>query len=413
MFILLQKPSRYFAVLVVPYLILLASNESHLHSRLRDIEYRDGSLSVPIRHNNSTLAITLATHTKERIQTRENASSNRFLAKVLNNSLVDDGGRCGYSQPHCDRKKALASYRSYKFRKAYTESVLLKSQLPCSCLSAMQSLTMCCQKAVIVVHKMGITAIQDLTRDYFKSQLHESIATPEIMHDHTSGRLFEREFFNPFISDYRHVVVTRDWYDSMISGYLYHKAGKECWLDWYGRPGHEGWLLNNSDEDWELRLLHHNTGVFSRHPWRPGNGRDLCTYLVEESEEEGLRVYATWSMVTYMQPLLKFRRRRLQSEMTTAGRTIFVCYEQLVDPKTFSFTVFEMFKWLHPRLMPLYNASKMNATYQGGHASDQDPTLRIRLRKILSSLDTAFFDGAIRKGSAVFGCGTNSNADPV
>ena len=48
------------------------------------------------------------------------------------------------------------------------------------------------------------------------------------------GKLFEDEYRFPFTGDYRHVVVTRNWYDAIISGYLYHKSCKERWLDWFG-----------------------------------------------------------------------------------------------------------------------------------------------------------------------------------
>ena len=38
------------------------------------------------------------------------------------------------------------------------------------------------------------------------------------------------------IKDYRDVIVTRNIYESIASGYLYHKTGKECWLSSHGLP---------------------------------------------------------------------------------------------------------------------------------------------------------------------------------
>jgi hypothetical protein len=87
------------------------------------------------------------------------------------------------------------------------------------------------------------------------------------------------------------------------------------------------------------------------------------------------------------------------------NRTMFLCYEQLVNQETYSSTVFSIYRWLHPIQMPWFNVSSPNFTYYGGHASDQDPKLRIRLRKTLLRLDTEIFGGTIRQGSAAFGCG--------
>jgi hypothetical protein len=253
---------------------------------------------------------------------------------------------------------------------------------------------------------MGITAVRDLVTDYFGRRLFANIERPQIMSDHLYGRRFEYEFVHPFDEDYRHVVVSRNWYNTIISGYLYHKAGKECWLDLYGKPEQGGWLLNNTEEHWELRLLHHNLTTFQNRPWRPGNGRDLCRYLAEESEEEGLRVYTTWALVSFINPLLQFRRQRLGFERREKrNRTMFVCYEQLVNPKTHSSTAFSIYRWLYPNKMPTFNISSPNNTYQGGHASDANPVLRARLHEILSKIDLEFFNFTIRKGSTEFGCG--------
>ena len=40
------------------------------------------------------------------------------------------------------------------------------------------------------------------------------------------------------------VVFARNVVESVVSGYLYHKSGKECWLDSNGRPG-SSWMARN------------------------------------------------------------------------------------------------------------------------------------------------------------------------
>ena len=390
--LLLHKSWLSLAILTVPCCVLFVSNEKHLRLNLQEKDRLDELLVVPSDELNLT-AVEIAF---EQSQTE------------LPLPDADKEWRCGYSQPHCNRTKAEAQYRKHVVRKVFAINEIraqLKASNRCSCQSAMSGAYFCCQKAMIVVHKMGLTAVQDLKNEFFKKLLFARVTTVEIMSDHTIGRRFEYEFLQPFAADYRHVVVTRNWYDSIISGYLYHKAGKECWLNWFGQPGHDGWLLKNSDEDWERRLRHSNNTLIQRLRWHPGNGRDLCQFLAEESEEDGLRVYAAWALASYMHPLLDFRHRRLEFErQEKLNRTMFLCYEQLANPGSYSSTVFSIYQWLHPSKIPLLNASNPNLTYQGGHASDHDPQLRIRLRKALATLDTDFFNGAITAGSAEFGC---------
>ena len=41
-------------------------------------------------------------------------------------------------------------------------------------------------------------------------------------------------------TDYRHVVIVRNMFESIVSGFLYHKSGHECWLSFNGQKnGHE------------------------------------------------------------------------------------------------------------------------------------------------------------------------------
>ncbi len=258
----------------------------------------------------------------------------------------------------------------------------------CSCVDDFSSVY-CCQRAIIGVYNMGLTEV-DQAR--FQLVLHE-VAAPEIMADHKYGRLFEAAFVTPLI-DYRHVVVTRNWYDTIVSGYLHHKSGRDCWLDWLGNAGHRGWLLNNTRENWEHRLLNK-----THLPWWPaGNGRDLCRYLSEESEEVGLRVFTAWVMTTFMDPLLSFRRRRQEAELLQGwNRTMFICYEEMLKLDSDSAT--NLYFWFFPNrtLTRSIRAPKYRMQIL-------EPTSRSRLYEMVSKIDTNFYHGAIATGSAEFGC---------
>jgi hypothetical protein len=276
----------------------------------------------------------------------------------------------------------------------------------------------CCQRAVLRVHKMGIMAVQSWKDEYFGPILRRDLPIPEITSHRTLGSQFRMMKDKPIRDgDYRHVVVTRNWYDALISGYLYHKSGKECWLNYFGRPSYRGWLLENKQEDWEQRLLNPSIDTnmsFYRSvinmTWNPGNGRNLCRYLIDEPEEMGLRVYIAWSMDLYMYPLLDFQTRRQEQELQNGrNRTKYVCYEQFTNPNTQSDVYHDMSQWLLPDRNLTFNRLKTTSAAtekrRTDHASDTDPKLRERMHAMMRKLDTDVFGGAIASSNAQFGCG--------
>ena len=88
--------------------------------------------------------------------------------------------------------------------------------------------------------------------------------------------------------DYRDVIILRNIYDSIISGYLYHLEGKECWLDWYGND--RSWDTNlfpsYHTKRWMcyIDILSQRTRVYDT----------LCHCLANSTEEDGIRVYIDW-----------------------------------------------------------------------------------------------------------------------
>lgn len=260
----------------------------------------------------------------------------------------------------------------------------------CSCVDDFSSIY-CCQRAIIGVYNMGLSVVDELR---YQLRL-KDVAAPEIMAEHRFGRLFEAAFVSPPM-DYRHVVVTRNWYDAIVSGYIHHKSGRDCWLDSFGNPGHKGWLLNNTRENWEQRLLNKTQPW-----WPPGNGRDLCTYLAVESEEVGLRVFTAWAMSSFMLPLSNFRRLRQEVEVTKGWkRTKFLCYENVLALNSSSST--ELYLWYFPNRTRQIELSAPR--FQAGRDVGFDPLLRKRLQELVSQIDTIFYNGTIANGSREFGC---------
>lgn len=48
-----------------------------------------------------------------------------------------------------------------------------------------------------------------------------------------------RPQYIPSDGDFRHVLVARDIYQAIASGYLYHESGHECWLTFNGQSRSE------------------------------------------------------------------------------------------------------------------------------------------------------------------------------
>lgn len=293
---------------------------------------------------------------------------------------------------------------------------MLPQKSLCNCSDTTTVCDQNCHRGILHVHKMGVMLLRKVAEKDIIIPVETFSIVAEYDEESPNNRrnsskpdylLKRKKFLQPHetgTNDYRHVVVTRKFYQAIVSGYLYHKAHMECELDWFGKPGHFGWLLNNSQENWELRIMNSTT----RHvrPWPAGRGRDLCTYLSDESEEDGMRVYVEWSKNLFFDPLVSFARSRREFEQTAGiNRTIFVCYEQLVE--NFAPTVKLMAHWMfpaHKRASRVYS-NRRPAKQAFGHATTTDPQIRDRLARIVGDIDNELFHGSLSwTDKTEFGC---------
>ena len=262
-----------------------------------------------------------------------------------------------------------------------------------------------CQRGTVQVHKMGVTLMNTVMWKYFP----KTYQTAEIVqHEKLGGKMRALETVRKLKADYRHVVVTRNFYDSLLSGYLYHRRHMECELDWFGKPGFKGWLLDNKLEDWERRIMRNTPEARRvRHPWPPGRARDLCTYLSEESERDGVRVYLEWAKHIYLDPLMEFVHTRRAAEQGEP-KTLFVCYEDFLAD--YEATVQKVGQWFVPGSQPLDVTPNDGVTdrdkrdNKDAHATDRNPELRTRLKDIIRELDEKLFEGAIATADAELAC---------
>lgn len=406
-----------YLAFIVPYCFFsLLSIEQKIQWQVRDAELKEGNVITAMINSTFTLPTTTFPPPHEYATSYSYQPSNEEARTGYNFPPCSPyapeachAWRCGENGFPCDNNTSSAlaptvaafSGRSPENNNYRTAD---KKTLGCSCVGELDTFY-CCQRAMIVVHKMGLTVIQGLAESIFPMISGRYVGSAQIMKDHAYGRRFEDEYRLPKAMDYRHVVVTRNWYDSIISGYLYHKSGRECWLDWYGNPGHEGWLLNNTSEHWEQRLLQDNTTMKQNSPWPPGNDRDLCQYLTEEPEEVGMRVYTAWAMSSFMIPLREFRQNRQELERRHRwNRTVFLCYDKFMTPLTAFQTVSEnVIPWLFPNQKTQHHNARP-PQYLEGHATNQDPMLRSRLHELIARIDEEIYGGTISDFSDEFGC---------
>lgn len=304
----------------------------------------------------------------------------------------------------------------------------------CSCWNITSK---CCERGVHPNHKFGTFLIDELFGPPKSSTNSGHMFYKNNYNDRavSTSRLY-RPFSTYFDlkkrgKDYREVFVTRNWFDAIVSGYLYHKSGRECWLDTDGSPkvhplpnNLSAPLLHPTKTTQTKTLGHLSSYIEMPPPWPAMKGRNVCQYLADESETAGLRYYSAWAVNLYYLKTLRVFKAVQEYEDCKHRRTLFVCYEDLNDPVTRNRTVENIQNWLYPannNTIFISTQSPSSRTgghhgkemveayhqeeYRGGHATSHDPALRNRLKSIIEMLDEQVFHGEIRRSSQLFGCG--------
>lgn len=279
----------------------------------------------------------------------------------------------------------------------------------CSCLSAKNpgssgSMPDCCFRGFRRSHKMGFI----MTRGFAKSL---SFGEYQIQLSGWPYRNFDysEKSFPGNSKDFRVVLLLRNVYKALISGYLYHKSGMECWLNTMGKP-------KNPDKGFKQVKVWYEHLSYSLNP--PRGNRSLCTYLAEESDEIGMRAYVDY--IFHSQWIPTFTIWALSKELPVfQNRTLTVCYADLssTEEGQISRTVQRMFDFYFPgssdefRATVRDSANKMDAakssknqTYQGTHSTSHDPALHEHLEKLIRQIDHKYYNGDIQWLNSVLPC---------
>jgi hypothetical protein len=196
--------------------------------------------------------------------------------------------------------------------------------------------------------------------------------------------------------DQRDVIITRNIYAAIASGYLYHKKGKECYLhpNYDDRPWPVTWpKVHNLHNFWEYTSLP---------TIDPPHGREnLCIYLANNTMEDGLKVYIDWVFSVYYDVVDEWDG--------DASKTLYVCFDDLTNEGKDQDSLQKIEHFFFPMRDVLhYSGWRPGAqAYDGEHSTSSDPRLRGKINEIAKELDQMVFGGKLAAFQKRYPCGGN------
>jgi hypothetical protein len=304
------------------------------------------------------------------------------------------------------------------------------SSSSCSCFNTLVG-ERCCQRAVIRAHKFGWILAEEFFAEAFPDvQLIE--VSPQAFPDYAENGdgteakgnradnddvyddddnfdydeesekeeiVTSREHKSPprTSRDYRHAFLTRNFFEAFVSGYQYHKTGRECWMDSWGNPvvGYEENL------NWERYLIRSGYDLGG---YPPRRGRSICQYLIDETEEDGMKVYIASALSMWyfgLDSYLRIERKRRWKR----PRTRFFCLEDASTSDGRRSTFYRMVAWLYPGGHNFSYPEKSHSSKEAsGHANDPNPIPRKRLLELVKRYDREIFNGTIAATNRLLRC---------
>jgi hypothetical protein len=195
----------------------------------------------------------------------------------------------------------------------------------CSCFNPKANKT-CCERAVRRSHKMGYILIREVYKFETEIDVNEN---------------FRREL--PSLNqDYRDVIVTRNWYDAILSGYFYHKDGRECHKNLFGAPALKP--MRKPFVNWPGHAM------WTKPHFPPKQNRSICDYLRQESPEVGMKVYMDFAMTVWYSKAVRNWQlvRSCSNQAHHKNRTLFLCYEDFLNTKARRTMLRKVTNWLYP-----------------------------------------------------------------
>ena len=191
--------------------------------------------------------------------------------------------------------------------------------------------------------------------------------------------------------DFREGIVFANLYSSLVSGYLYHRSGRECWLDPDGRPGHVP--REPFEVDWDSHLVH---------PLPiPRHNRSLCVYLatkIDRPRSSGLYRVGVYGALPQNTVTLRLVARAPRLEESNDGSV----FRKLDGRSRFFFGRHVVLPLPPPPPPPFPRA--WGSADAGGHATPATPEERESFLHEIQKLDLVLYGGAIAYANSVIPC---------
>ena len=260
----------------------------------------------------------------------------------------------------------------------------------CSCLNPQSDSHRCCYRSLRRTHKMGSVMTRSLFNEYEPPI--RKVWAPETF-NYTEGRP---------ATDYRDVLVIRNIFDSIVSGYLFHSEGQEC-----DKTTPDGQTVIKRNGRWYLRHWEHYV-KYELDP--PANGRTMCRYMADESEDIGMHAYIDFVFNYHYSRGMLSHWGLSQGIPEVGDRTMTVCYEDLMSPERDVATMNRMLDfWYNGSSTsgnhePYAGIAPGHVNYSGGHSTTHDPVVRERLKEIAKRVDLEYYSGEIAWADSVLPC---------
>lgn len=199
----------------------------------------------------------------------------------------------------------------------------------------------------------------------------------------------------------RSIVVARNVQESIVSGYLYHKTGRECWVNENGIPN----PLPSGGND---HFRHDNNWAshVSSVPISPESYKEnpnFCEVLASAPSEMGLSIYAEIALKQFIRPAVNLR-----SLGNKKGLVLYVCMEDLstTNQSLIGVAVEQMRHHLLKGPGGDAGASRRQL-YSGTHSTHSVVASgeRASLLALVDKIDDAYLKGQLQEAQALFECG--------
>lgn len=246
---------------------------------------------------------------------------------------------------------------------------------------------------------MGCVMTKDLLKQYLP---HYQIAAEP--HQFTYHHQLEKGELPTTKTDYRDVLVLRNLYSAITSGYLYHYKGFECGMS-FEKPNEFSYLRRwNEYISYELNP-------------QPRANHTLCRYLQNtgrnlENRIVSVRAYVDWVMRYYYSGILSHWALSQQIP-EIRQRTLTVCYEHLMSEQSDQQTVQSIVDFFFNGTVHYKGrwdgVPPGHLQYDGEHSTLTDVGIRDMVLKLIKEVDTKYYNGEIAWANSILPCKRNDD----